>query len=137
MKALTNRLGQFTACGLVLTVLFRYVLNLCIETGSSITPWLCAAIYFCLMFATGWYFGKKDIMENEVHDIGFRQHLITYLLCIGIAYVAPHIGWGTESHSRITMTALYWGIGLSIHFILFLKAQQKTIKGYAKDELFQ
>lgn len=137
MKILTNRLGQFVVCGLVLTVIFRYVLNLCIETGSKFTPWLCAGIYFCLMYSIGSYFGKKDAMENGIHDIGFRQHLTTYLLCIGIAYAAPYIGLGMENQTHVNMSALFWGIGLFIHFIFFLKAQQKTIKGYAKEELFQ
>ena len=36
MKALTIRLGQFAICALVLTVLFRYALNLCIEANSVI-----------------------------------------------------------------------------------------------------
>lgn len=137
MKVLTIRLGQFAACGLILTILFRYILNLCIETGSMFTPWLCAAIYFCLMFLTGWHFGKKDVIENGIHDLGFRQHLTIFLLCVGTDYIFYHTGLSTESLTRIAMTALFWGIGLFVHFILFLKAQQKTIKGYARDEIFE
>ena len=49
---------------------------------------LCAFIYFCMMFICGWYFGKKDAVENGVYDIGFRYHAATYLVCIGISYVS-------------------------------------------------
>lgn len=137
MKVFTFRLGQFAVCGLVLTVLFRYALNLYIKTGNMFTPWLCAIIYFILMYVAGWHFGKKDAMENEIHDLGFRQHLTTYLLCTGVAYATHQLGWDVGSHIRIAMTVLFWGIGLFVHFILFLMAQRKTIKGYAREEIFQ
>ena len=137
MKVLTIRLGQFAACGLILTILFRYILNLCIETGSMFTPWLCAAIYFCLMFLTGWHFGKKDVIENEIYDIGFRFHLVTYILCIGSGYIAYYMGFETGGLKSMNITTISWGLGLLVHFILFLIAQKKTIKGYAKEDIFQ
>ena len=74
MKALTFRLGQFAFFGLIFTVLFHLVLNQCISTGNGTIISLCAIAYFCLMFFIGWYFGKKDFIENEIHDIGFRWH---------------------------------------------------------------
>ena len=82
MKALTIRLGQFAICALVLTVLFRYALNLCIEANSVIGTTTCSIVYGGLMFLVGWYFGTKDAKENEVHDIGFRYHLVTYILIL-------------------------------------------------------
>lgn len=137
MKALTIRLGQFTFCALILTVLFRYILSLCIEANSVIGTTICSIVYGGLMFLSGWYFGKKDAIENEVHDIGFRFHLVTYILCIGVGYVTYYLDWETESLSVMTITAISWGIGLAIHFILYLIEQRNTIKGYAKDEIFQ
>ena len=79
MKVLTLRLGQFTLGALCLTVVFRYALNLCIGMNSVIGSLLCSVVYFGLMFFTGWYFGNKDVAENEIHDIGFRYHLVTYI----------------------------------------------------------
>jgi len=84
MKALTIRLGQFAISALFLTVLFRYALNLCIGTSSVIGSISCSIVYGSLMFLLGWYFGKKDAIENGIHDIGFRFHLVTYVLCIGV-----------------------------------------------------
>ncbi len=137
MKALTIRLGQFAICALVLTILFRYVLNLCIEANSIWGTVVCSVLYGGLMFLAGLYFGKKDYIENEVHDIGFRYHLVTYILCVGIGYGVYYLGWNTESLQAMTYTAISWGIGLSVHFVFYLCEQKKTIKGYVKDEIFQ
>jgi len=89
------------------------------------------------MYLVGWYFGKKDAVENDFHDIGFRFHMVTYLLCIGIGYGAYYLGWNTENLRAMAITAISWGIGLAIHFVFYLIEQRKTIKGYAKDEIFQ
>ena len=137
MKALTIRLGEFAICALVLTVLFRYALNLCIEANSVIGTTTCSIVYGGLMSLVGWYFGTKDAEENEVHDIGFRYHLVTYILCIGIGYGVHYLGWNAESLRAMTITAISWGIGLLVHFIFYLIEQRKTIKGYARDEIFQ
>ncbi|MBP3552474.1 MAG: hypothetical protein J6K05_04790 [Bacteroidaceae bacterium] len=137
MKALTIRLGQFAICALVLTVLFRYALNLCIDANSTIGTTTSSIVYGGLMFLIGWYFGKKDANENEIHDIGFRFHLVTYILCIGIGYGVYHLGWNAESLRAMTITAISWGIGLTIHFIFYLIEQKRTIKGYAREDIFQ
>ena len=137
MKALTIRLGQFAISALFLTVLFRYALNLCIGVNSLFETVSCSIVYGGLMYLLGWYFGKKDAVENEVHDIGFRYHFVTYILCIGIGYGAYYWGWNTETLRAMAITAISWGIGLAIHFVFFLLEQRKTIKGYAKDEIFQ
>ena len=137
MKALTIRLGQFAICALVLTVLFRYALNLCIEASNVIGTTTCSIVYGGLMFLVGWYFGTKDAKENDVHDIGFRYHLVTYILCIGIGYGVHYLGWNVESLRAMAITTISWGVGLLVHFIFYLIEQSKTIKGYAKDEIFQ
>ena len=137
MKALTIRLGQFAICALVLPVLFRYALNLCIEANSVIGTTTCSIVYGGLMFLVGWYFGTKEAKENEVLDIGFSYHLVTYILCIGIGYGVHYLGWNAESLRAMTNTAISCGIGLLVHFIFYLIEPRKTIKGYAKDEIFQ
>ena len=137
MKALTIRLGQFAISALFLTVLFRYALNLCIGVNSLFGTVSCSIVYGGLMYLLGLYFGKKDAVENEVHDIGFRYHFVTYILCIGIGYGAYYWGWNTETLRAMAITAISWGIGIAIHFVFFLLEQHKTIKGYTKDEIFQ
>lgn len=137
MKVLTIRLGQFAFSVLALTVLFQCVLNLCLEESWVIGTMVCAIVYGSLMYLLVWYFGKKDVIENGIHDIGFRFHLVTYILCNGIGYGAYYLGWNAASFKAMAFAAMFWGIGLLVHFILFLIEQKKTIKGYAKEELFQ
>lgn len=137
MRVFSLGLGQFSISALVATVLFRYILSLCIGMNSWILTLLCSATYFCCMFLCGWHFGKKDSEYNGIHDIGFRFHAVTYMLCISISCLAWHIGWNTEGLSSIIITAISWGIGLIVHFIFFLIEYKKTIRGYAKDELFE
>lgn len=136
MKSLTIRLGQFAISALVLTVLFRYVLNLCIGANSLIGTVSCSIVYACLMFLLGWYFGKKDAVENDIHDIGFKFHLVTYILSLGVGYGAYFMGWYTESLAVMAITAISWGVGLAVHCVFFLIEWKKTIKGYAKNEIF-
>lgn len=137
MRVLTFRLGQFAISALVLTVLFRYALSSCIGVHSVIGTTLCSIVYACLMYLIGWHFGKEDAVENDIHDIGFRFHMVTYLLCISIGYGAYYLGWNTENLRAMAYTAIFWGISLAIHFVFYLLEQKKTIKGYAKDEIFQ
>ena len=80
MKALTIRLGEFSISALVLTMLFRYALNLCIGVHSITGTTLFSIVYASLMYLVGLHFGKKDAVENDFHDIGFRFHFVTYLL---------------------------------------------------------
>ncbi|MEE1365834.1 MAG: hypothetical protein UHE93_04050 [Muribaculaceae bacterium] len=135
MKVLTFRLGQFAVSALFLTILFLYALNLCIEVGSGAI--FCSIVYFCLMFFIGYFLGKKDVIENDIHDIGFRFHFTTYVICIGISFGAYYIGWNAQNLVSMKISAICWVIGLLIHFICFLFAQRKAIKGYAKEDIFE
>lgn len=137
MRIFTLRLFQFALCASLVTVLFRYTLNLCIGLNGWTLPVLCSIVYFACMFLCGWYLGRKDEIENEIHDIGFRFHVITYIMCIGMSFISYYIGWNTETLKSIIITALCWGGILLAHFILFLLKQRKTIKGYSKDDLFE
>ena len=137
MKALTFRLGQFALSALCLTILFRYTLHLCIGIESVIGTVTCSISYCGLIFFAGWYFGGKEEAENDFHDVGFRYHLTTYILCMAIGLGAYYIGWHTESIKGLTITAACWGIGLLLHLIFFLNERKKTIRGYLREEIFQ
>lgn len=137
MRKFTLRLGQFALSALCLTFLFRFALNLSISAENILLIKLSSIAYFAAMFACGWHIGKRECAEYDIFDIGFRFHLVTYLLCIGIGYTAYYIGWYTEPLSTMKYTAICWGIGLLIHFIIFLITGKKAIKGYLKEEIFE
>lgn len=136
MRFFTLRLGQFALGALLLTALFRYILSLSIEAGGFYGPILCGTVYFAIMFLLGWHFGKKDWLENEIYDIGFRHHLVTYLLCNSSAFISCYIGLNTSGIRAMVYGAISWGTGLLIHYMFFLRARKNTIKGYEKSELF-
>ena len=137
MRVFTQRLGQFAVRALICTAAFRYALNLAVGKESLAAALVCSIVYFGLMFFAGWYYGSKDAVENEIHDIGFRFHFITYVLCIALGYASYFIGWNTEPLRSLNIGAMSWGIGLALHFVFFLFAQKNAIRGYAKEEIFQ
>ena len=137
MRVFTQRLGQFAICALLSTIVFRYALNLAVGMESLPFILVCAIVYFGLMFSLGYYFGGKDENEHQIHDVGFRFHFATYILCVAVGYISYYIGWHTESLKTLNISALCWGVGLTLHFVFFLLAQKKAIKGYAKEEIFQ
>ena len=137
MKLLTFRLGQFAISALLITVLFRYALSLSIGVESALASALCSVMYFCLMFLVGWYFGKKEDEENGIYDIGFRFHLVTYIICVGVGYASYYIDLNTENIRAMTISTICWGIGLLVHLIFFVIAKKRTIKGYVKEDIFE
>lgn len=137
MRVFTQILGQFAVCALLCTVAFRWALNMVVGMESLHMTLVCSIVYFGLMFLAGWYFGDKDEAENQIHDIGFRFHFITYVFCVAMGYASYYIGWNTEPLRSLNIGAAAWGIGLAVHFVFFLYAQKNAIRGYAKGEIFQ
>jgi heme/copper-type cytochrome/quinol oxidase subunit 4 len=88
------------------------------------------------MFLAGWHFGEKEMEDTRIHDIGLRYHLVTFLLCVSVGYAAYYVGWETETLQSMTIGVLCWGIGLFVHLVFFLLEYNKTIKGYAKSDIF-
>ena len=84
---------------------------------------------------------KAELYDAFIAKAAFAEkyghHFVTYILCIGLGYAAYYNGWNCESLKSLTIGAVSWGIGLLIHFIFFIFEQKKTIKGYARDEIFQ
>ena len=85
MKTITQYLLRFALTATVLTIIFRYFLSYGIENQSGILITISAVTYGLLMFASGWYFGRKDGEYLPIYDVGFRFHLTTYLIHNGIS----------------------------------------------------
>ena len=122
MKALSMRLGQFAVCALLVTIMFRYALNLCIGEESIWATVSCSVVYFCLMYYIGYHFGEKDAVENGYHDIGFRFHLVTYIVCMCVTLGAHYIGWYTEPLKAMAITAY-----ISSGYFIFSKLLSATL----------
>jgi hypothetical protein len=139
MKTITKNLFAFSIVLVVLTIAFRFFLSTMLQNRLFGSVWIVATIYGVLTFIIGWIFGKKDKMNLPLYDIGFRFHLATYIICNLIAEVWYLIGLQSEYENvrTVHLTAIFWGIGLLIHFIIYLATRKNAIKGIKKSEIFE
>lgn len=139
MKTITPYLLRFALPATVLTIIFRYFLSYGIEKQFGIIIIISAAAYGLLMFAIGWYFGRKDGEYLPIYDVGFRFHLTTYLIHNGLSllWIGLRFGSKYESLNVSIMVAIYWGIFLLIHFIFFLWARKNSINNLDKEDIFE
>jgi hypothetical protein len=91
------------------------------------------------VFTIGWIFGKKDKMNLPLYDVGFRFHLVTYIFCNLIGELWFLIGLQSEYENvrTVHLTAVFWGLGLLFHFIIYLITRKNAIKGIKKSEIFE
>ncbi len=139
MKTITPYLLRFALTATVLTIIFRYFLSYGIEKQFGIIIIISAAAYGLLMFAFGWYFGRKDGEYLPIYDVGFRFHLTTYLIHNGLSLLWIGLGFGSkyENLNVSIMVAIYWGVFLLIHFIFFLWARKNSINNLDKEDIFE
>jgi hypothetical protein len=139
MKSITSNLVKFAIYFAIVSIVFRLGLNWAITNHSILLMWLLATIYFILNLGLGWFFGKKDYESFPLYDIGFRFHLVTYVLFVGIWEVWFLFGFQSQFESIIIAhrIALYWGIFLLLHFIAYLFSRKNSIKGLDKSEIFE
>jgi len=138
MKSITINQLKFAGSLALLTILFRFALSALLSDMQFTWAWVIAAIYSLSVFITGWILGKKDYETLPLYDIGFKFHLITYIECNLIAELWFLLGFQShfENVKTVHYTALFWGIGLMIHLILFRYSRKGSIKGIEKSELF-
>jgi membrane protease YdiL (CAAX protease family) len=138
MKLITINQIKYAVALLISTVLFRIVLSNLIALEKYQQTWYLGIIYGIVIFISGWIFGKKDRLTLNLYDIGFRFHLTTYVICnlIGQIWVIFNLTAINESTKSINMTAIFWGLGLILHLIIFLSTRKNAIKGIKKSEIF-
>jgi hypothetical protein len=101
--------------------------------------WIVTAAYGVSVFIIGWVFGKRDRLHLSLYDIGFRFHFATYIICNLIAESWYLLGLQSdcEKISTVHLTAFIWGIGIIIHFVIYLITRKNAIKGIKKSEIFE
>jgi len=138
MKSLTNNLLYFAMLFIFGAIIFRFGLSFFLENGSYNLVWVIAAIYFIFNFMIGWIFGKRDHISLPLFDVGFRFHLVTFILFngISIAWFLLELNSQKEEIGVVYTTAIIWSFFLVLHFIFYLYAQKQSIKGINKEEIF-
>ncbi|HUH25165.1 MAG TPA: hypothetical protein VLY87_00930 [Flavobacterium sp.] len=139
MKSITPYLVRFAVAASILTIVFRYFLSTGIENNNATLVLLSSVIYGLAMFVTGWFFGQKDGNYLPISDVGFRFHLTTFLVhnIISELWFVFGLQASKETINTIHYTILFWLPFLIIHYIFYLVAKKKSIKGLNKDDLFE
>lgn len=138
MKTMTPYLLKYSITAILLTITFRYSLSYGLENKSTAIVIISAIIYGISMFASGWYFGRKDGEYLPIFDVGFRFHLVTYIIHNSISFFWIKFGFASqyENLNAVINTMIYWGIFLLIHFIFFLWARKNSINNLNKEDIF-
>lgn len=139
MKSISINLVKFAILLGISTILFRFVLSKMLEDEQfNNVVWLIAALYGVIILIIGWVFGKKDKESLPLYDIGFRFHLTTYLICNTIGELWYLFGFQSkhENVKTIHLTVLFWGLGVLLHYILYVFTRKNSIKGLKKSEIF-
>ena len=138
MKTITPYLLKFALTATILTIIFRYFLSYGIENHSTTIIGVSAVTYGAAMFISGWFFGRKDGEYLPIFDVGFRFHLTTYIVHNGISLLWIGLNFGSkyESINLPIMIAIYWGVTLLFHFILYLWARKNSINNLDKEDIF-
>ncbi|MEN5436578.1 hypothetical protein ABE545_23305 [Sphingobacterium faecium] len=113
MKSITKNVLLYAIVALLLTITFRYCLSSVLEAKEYTLISLIAIAYGISMFASGWYFGNKDRKDLELHDIGFRFHLVTYIIFNAISEIWFLLGFNSTNEQvyGTQLTAwIYWSI---------------------------
>jgi hypothetical protein len=139
MKALTRNQLYFAVLFLIGAIVFRYSKTEFMENGSLNLIWIIAVIYFFFNFFIGWFFGKRDYESIPLNDIGFRFHFVTYFLFNLVSVLWFSFGFNShfESITIVFITAIFWGVGLLIHFLFYLIERKNSISGLNKEEIFE
>jgi hypothetical protein len=134
----TKHLLIFALIAAVFTLIFRYFLSYGIENKLTWMVVSSAVLYFVGMFGIGYYYGKADAERLPIHDVGFRFHLVTYLVHNIISYLWFYYGFNShyERISTIYITVMIWGFFLFIHFIFYIWSKKNSIEGLNKEDLF-
>jgi hypothetical protein len=139
MKTLTKNLKIFGVLFIFYTIVFRYFLSLSISNHNQIMMWATAILYGVTIFMTAWMLGKSEDIRVGFIYLGFKYHLMTYVIFNGIALLWYSLGFASkyEKISHVLILIAAWGIGLLIHFLVSLLYGKNAIKGIPKEDIFE
>lgn len=118
----------------ITTVLFYFTLDFLIGAKIAWAIILLAITYGVVLFLSALFIGKRDIYEGYY---GLNYNLTTYLICNSICLVL--ILTGLIDHDQIYgfySMAISWGIGVVIHFFIYLVLRKRSVRGFDKKEIF-
>lgn len=138
MKFFSKQLGLFAALFAVYTIAFRYLLSNSLQNEQYKIVWVYAVLYGLIIFITAWNLGKADGMKKIFFDAGLRFHVTNYLIFGIISELWFLLGFNSDKESAAVVhyTMIFWGIGLILHFVIFLLLRRNTIRGIQRSDIF-
>jgi cobalamin synthase len=138
MKFFSKQLGLFAALFTIYTIAFRYLLSNSLQNEQFNMVWIFAALYAAAIFITAWNLGKADGMKKIFFDAGLRFHVTNYLIFGIVSELWFFLGFNSdkESINIVHYTMFFWGLGLILHFIIFLLLRRNTIRGIQRSDIF-
>ncbi len=135
MNFINRYILLFASIAVVLSTTFMLLLYNMLTNKAYTGIIILSILYAAAYFITALLIGKKDVYEGY---IGFNYHVTTYIVCMLIPISLATIGYlPTYFIGQTLSMGIFWGIGLTIHFIVFLINRKKSIKGFDKTELFE
>jgi dolichol kinase len=133
MEKLTKYQKRFALYAFGQSVGFFLLLNINIHSQNWSNIKITAIVFAVLMFINGLMNGYKDGRGKVLHNIGFRYHLLTFLL-VNVVYLL-FVAWPSSVFTfwPDIIGIACWGVGLLMHYL----TTRNTIKGYQVDELFE
>jgi len=139
MITITKNLKIFSILFIFYTIIFRYFLSLSISNHYQTLMWTIAITYGIAIFITAFMLGKSEDVNIGVIYLGFKYHLMTYVIfnVIGLLWYLLGFASKYENFSHVLILVLAWGIGLLIHFLFSLLSSKNSIKGVPKEDIFE
>jgi len=129
---------KFAGLFFILTIFLNAGITVLLNLEEFTLVWALALLYGIPVFIIGWIFGKKDNETLPLAITGFKFHLITYIIVNGVLLSKHFLGLASnyEKIETVYQTIIFWGLGLLLHFTIYLFKKGKTIRGIKQSEIF-
>ena len=134
MKTMTTNLKYFSALAFVFSIVFFYLLYTSLAAESYNNIWLLATLFGLALLVSGFALGYHDLVRNSRLDLGFRYHLMTFMIVNAIGLASLFVAMGVNKDTLLygLLPVSFWGLGLLVHYYF----SSKSIKGMDKKNLF-
>lgn len=138
MKFITRNLLYFALAFTALTVGMKFSISAALDAGLYALPWIIGAAYGVITFGLGWFFGERDVRSLPLYDAGFRYHLATFVVFVAVSESWSALGLMSvyDSIRPWRIVEVIWAVFVAVHFVIYLIARKKTIRGIEKTDIF-
>lgn len=129
MKTITNYQFLLATITFILTIIFCTALYTSVLSGRYDTIGKASIIFFLLLFLSSLIIGSRDKEPISKGKLGFKYHLIIYLVVnlINTPSILILLGVSSENVIISAIQIVAWGVGVFFHW-LFTYYKLKLIK---------